>query len=383
MKHYFFAAIMLLVAVSATAQLLVRPNGTVRIGECDPEDSGSLAEEYRDTVSALQVYTQTGRDQSYARITFGLQTASPLQTAVGRHTFSLYNNHYIPGDQIWLHGRNGFLFTRGTAAGDTIAQYVSNGSYVGFNCPVKSEGVLLTSDERCKEDVRDMEGSLETLAGLRGVTYHLKPRPFPEAGLQVPNEEARKYYEQFETEYAAEEAARCGRLRYGFLAQELEQVLPDLVQTDENGMKSVDYIAIIPILVNAVNELSGELEAVKARNSELESQSGAAAVNYAPVQQPTGVDALLAGRTAEVLGQNDPNPFSADTRIAYNLPDGTQTAAIYIYDLQGKQVMQLPVTEPGAGSVTLHGGNLQAGMYIYSLIADGKELASKKMILTK
>ena len=336
-------------------------------------DSGAYPEEYLDTISALQVYTQTGRDDNAARITFGLQTASPLQTAVGRHRF--YQNH-LYRDQIWLHGRNGFCFTRGNQAGDTIVQYNPIGGYVDFNCPVKSEGVLLTSDERYKEDIRDMEGSLEKLAELRSVTYHYKYRPFPEADLEAPNEEALKYYKDFEDEYAASESARCSKLRYGFLAQELEQVLPDVVDTGSDGMKSVDYIALIPILVDAVNELS-------AKNAELERMMGLSETSYTPRQELSGLDNILTDKTAEVLGQNDPNPFSSDTRISYNLPDGTIQAAIYVYDLQGKQVAQLPVTDMGAGSVTLHGGDLQAGMYIYSLIADSKELASRKMILTK
>ena len=373
MKKVLLTALMLLIAISTMAQIKVRANGTIRIGECDPVDSGAYPEEYLDTISALQVYTQTGRDDNAARITFGLQTVSPLQSAVGRHTF--YKNHQFR-DQIWLHGRNGFCFTRGNQAGDTIAQYDPIGNHVGFNCPVKSEGVLLTSDERYKEDIRDMEGSLEKLAELRSVTYHYKYRPFPETGLVAPNEEVMKFYKDFEDEYAASETARCSKLRYGFLAQELEQVLPDVVETGLDGMKSVDYIALIPILVDAVNELS-------ARNAELERMMGLTDVNYAPRQEPSGIYDTLTDKTAEVLGQNDPNPFSNDTKISYNLPDGTQQAAIYIYDLQGKQVEQLPVTDMGAGSVTLLGGNLQAGMYIYSLIADGKELASKKMILTQ
>ena len=42
---------------------------------------------------------------------------------------------------------------------------------------------------------------------------------------------------------------------FGFIAQDLEAVLPDLVHTDKQGYKSVDYIGLIPILVNAINEL--------------------------------------------------------------------------------------------------------------------------------
>ena len=147
------------------------------------------------------------------------------------------------------------------------------------------------------------------------------------------------------------------------------------VDADKDGMLSVDYIGVIPLLVNAIQELKGRLEQVEA-----EKEMATPAVNHAPAVTATAD--VLAAPAAEVLSQNDPNPFSSDTRIAYNLPEGTQQAAIYIYDLQGKQVKRLDVSPAETGTM-LHGGDLQAGMYIYSLIADGKELASKKMILTK
>ena len=50
--------------------------------------------------------------------------------------------------------------------------------------------------------------------------------------------------------------------------------------------------------------------------------------------------------------------------------------------LQGKQVMKLAVEGRGSTSVTVDGSTLAAGMYIYALIADGREIDSKRMILT-
>ena len=60
-----------------------------------------------------------------------------------------------------------------------------------------------------------------------------------------------------------------------------------------------------------------------------------------------------------------------------------QQADLYIYDMQGKQVKRITVSDRGESAVTLHGSELQAGMYIYALIADGQEVDSKRMILTK
>ena len=77
------------------------------------------------------------------------------------------------------------------------------------------------------------------------------------------------------------------------------------------------------------------------------------------------------------------NGIPADTQIRYSLPESVRQADLYVYDLQGKQVKHIVVSDRGQSSVTIHGSELQAGMYIYALIADGQEVASKRMILTK
>lgn len=56
---------------------------------------------------------------------------------------------------------------------------------------------------------------------------------------------------------------------------------------------------------------------------------------------------------------------------------------MYIYDMQGTQIRRIEIVDRGKSCVTLQGSELSAGMYIYSLIADGKEIDSKRMILTK
>lgn len=58
-------------------------------------------------------------------------------------------------------------------------------------------------------------------------------------------------------------------------------------------------------------------------------------------------------------------------------------ADIYIYNMQGSQIRKIEITDRGESSIILQGSELSAGMYIYALIADGKEIDSKRMILTK
>ena len=82
------------------------------------------------------------------------------------------------------------------------------------------------------------------------------------------------------------------------------------------------------------------------------------------------------------LDQNAPNPFSVSTIIGYELPKGTQKAAIGIYDMNGKEVKLVQLSSDKKGSISIQGGDLLSGMYIYTLIVDGKYFDSKKMILT-
>ena len=51
--------------------------------------------------------------------------------------------------------------------------------------------------------------------------------------------------------------------------------------------------------------------------------------------------------------------------------------------MNGRQLRSYDLREAGEGSVTIQGNELEAGMYIYSLLANGEEIATKRMILTK
>lgn len=49
--------------------------------------------------------------------------------------------------------------------------------------------------------------------------------------------------------------------------------------------------------------------------------------------------------------------------------------------MQGKQIQQINLTAKGKNSVTLKSADLGAGMYLYSLIMDGQEIQTMRMII--
>ena len=78
-----------------------------------------------------------------------------------------------------------------------------------------------------------------------------------------------------------------------------------------------------------------------------------------------------------ILYDNVPNPFSTDTEIKMRLPEKTQQATVIIFNLEGKQLKSFTITNRGETSVKVSSNDLGAGMYLYTLIADGKFVDTK------
>jgi hypothetical protein len=87
-----------------------------------------------------------------------------------------------------------------------------------------------TSDRRLKREIATVENPVEKLLNLHGVTFFWRKDEYPERGL-----DAKKHY--------------------GFIAQEVESVIPELVNTDQKGFKSVEYANVTSILVEAFKEI--------------------------------------------------------------------------------------------------------------------------------
>ena len=161
---------------------------------------------------------------------------------------------------------------------------------------------------------------------------------------------------------------------YGISAEDLEKMFPDLVYNKDDGTKVINYVEMIPLLVQCINELSSRLSSLEDDNVVVAKAAlSADAVSSVP-QMPS--------ETTASLSQNVPNPFSERTVIRFTLPEDVQNAYIYIFDMQGKMQKQIPVNA-SMQSVTVNGYELSAGMYIYSLVVNGKEVDTKRMILSK
>ena len=106
-------------------------------------------------------------------------------------------------------------------------------------------GMYMGSDERWKRDVEPVFAPLARLLLLRPVTYEYRQDAYPEK------------------DFGAQ-----GRVP-GFLAQEVEEVFPELVRTAPDGYKAVNYVGLVPVLVDVVQD---QQATIAAQRSELEEQ---------------------------------------------------------------------------------------------------------------
>jgi hypothetical protein len=101
------------------------------------------------------------------------------------------------------------------------------------------------SDRRYKKDITPFGRALDQLTALQPVNYSWRASDFPEK------------------HFGAGPA-------YGLIAQDVEQVLPELVETGSDGYKAIDYSKLPLLTIQAVKDLKTENDALKLRVAELE-----------------------------------------------------------------------------------------------------------------
>jgi len=133
-----------------------------------------------------------------------------------------------------------------------------------------------------------------------------------------------------------------------------------------------------PVIIEALKDQRLEIERQREQINELKGSS------LRSVTNETGTTGMIDPVMAQCkLYQNTPNPFNQETEIKYYLPQEIKTAYLCIYNLQGTQIKQIKITQRGEDSQWISGSELAAGMYLDALIVDGKEVDTKRMILTK
>ena len=360
LKRVFISSMLAGISLAATAQVTVTESGQTVFGTYNSNTDSE----------ASAIFCNPKGYNIAAHITFGPSdrvSVGELSDASGGLT-----GHLQLKGQYGIAGNvgNTCIFDFITRLGNTL--YISPA--FRFYTDVKANSFVVVSDGRLKDNVNPLEGSAEGLSMLSPVRYSLTAQ-------NVGDGDTHSTFSTGSADEAIEATEESTltpdpRTRFGFIAQEVQEIFPELVIEDADGTLGIDYTGFIPLLVDALGTLQRRVDEQQEIIEAL-SDSG----QGRRLSPSAGVRDLLIEAGAEVA-QNTPNPFTATTRIACNVPVSVSEAALFVYDLQGQQRLHIPVTERGGSEIVIEGSTLTPGMYIYTLIADGVEIGSKRMILT-
>lgn len=119
------------------------------------------------------------------------------------------------------------------------------------------DGVWITSDERLKTDVRPVLSSLTKIKRLNAFYYDYKYTSSENLPVSLNNN-----------------IAETSKNQVGFMAQDVMQIFPHLVDYDkQNDKYSVNYQGMIPELVRAIQEQQEIIEELREEINTLKAQS--------------------------------------------------------------------------------------------------------------
>ena len=216
--------------VVCTASVL-RPKTTNAI------DLGTTSLQYKDAFFDGTVKTDTLTVDENATIAGNLTVNGTLSTAGGGIT-NTARAALSAGTGISYNNASGVI----TCTVDSPAEVgLGNLSNSGNNLSgsfTATGNITAFSDERLKENIETIEGALDKVSQMRGVTYKYKSE------------------------------LNDGQRGTGVIAQEMQKVMPEVVQDGE--YLSVAYGNIVGVLIEAVKELKAELDQCKCKKCECE-----------------------------------------------------------------------------------------------------------------
>ena len=374
MRKIFSLFIVWLAAIVCSAQIQVFSTGKVGIGGI-PTVNEKMFVYATDTceigISALVENVQTQQIAVYGN------AASAKAWGTGRSygVCGLAGNR-SSGYNYGVYGEVRGFFNGAGVFGTTTNQVPQiNGKYAGYFygdtyvTGTLTAGVVTTlSDARYKSNIQQISSTaLAKISALNPVQYTM----LSGEAIALANTEPTDTAATMTMTTSNEDLSKANQIHYGLLAQEVKELYPELVHEDSAGVMSINYTELIPLLIQAVQDLSEQVSA-------LSNSSSASARKQAPKQPDSTTEAVVA-----TLYQNNPNPFTEATIISYIVPGEAQQASIYIYNMAGEQLNKYDISAFGEGYVTIRANELYAGTFLYSLVVDGKLIDTKQMIITQ
>jgi hypothetical protein len=290
---------------------------------------------------------------------------------------------------VYAHSQNSYGIFAATGYG-SYAGYFSGSIYVN--------GTYGGSDRKLKQNITDIGSAIEVINKLQPKEYEYRQ----DGNFKLMNLPKGKHY--------------------GLIAQDLEQVLPDLVKETEfhtgkagpteaapplvgqsntggsvpapevvnetNGeiinFKAVNYTELIPLMVKAMQEqqqvINNQQQLIEQQQQHMNKLQNELTDLKLLVLKLTGQN-INTPLSSTHLSEAMPNPVKGSATIQYAIPEGNTRAQLLITDALGRQIKTIQLST--AGVINVDATSLASGVYNYSLIVDNKTVVTRKMTVVK
>lgn len=263
-----------------------------------------------------------------------------------------YNLLYQGGANIGVYGAGEL---QNTYLDPSSGSWVAGGDWAAwFDGDVKVAGsgwinnVWISSDRRFKSDIAALTNVTDKIRKINGYSYSYNTTEFKTRGFDNAK-------------------------HIGLIAQEVNEVFPELIRQDSKGYYAVDYQGMVPVLLTAIKEQQQQIDELKALVMSQKSSTEGSKTSIG------STSILLSDKTAIVLNQNVPNPFAESTVITYAIPTDFAKAQIIFSTTAGTVIKVIEIKEKGSGVLNVFADDLTHGTYTYSLVVDGKTIDTKRI----
>jgi hypothetical protein len=273
MKNLSFILIISILTSNVHAQLKIATDGKVGVGTDFPAEKLHIIGSVRgnQTGGSLRINTSCPGYVDIGPINSGF---SHFYT--DRPFFYFSKPIVLSTGEITSYNTNNLILQTGSNPGYTRVTITNSGGNVGIgkvpstNAKLDVAGniymngsLVLTSDTRFKENIKPLEVSFDRLALLNPISFNYT-RDIHEQQQDLSADTVK-----MDAGWLEIEEAFSKQTRYGFSAQELREVYPDLVTEDAEGRLGIDYLGLIPILVDALKEQQLKIETLEKKVQEL------------------------------------------------------------------------------------------------------------------
>ena len=218
--------------INYTNHLAINANGNVGIGSTNPQAqlnvvAGNTVRTWTPTSGTSAIFESSNSSRAFVSIVGANQSELLFGDAGSQFSGRVRFNHSDNKLSLWSGTERMSILNNGyVGINDSTPAY-----QLDVNGTIRATGnIIAYSDIRVKENVKTIDSALDKVTKLRGVEYN-------------------KIGEDSKS--------------IGVIAQEVEKVVPEVVETDEKGMKAVAYGNISGLLIEAIKELKLEIEELK------------------------------------------------------------------------------------------------------------------------